>query len=195
MGKKKELKAGGAHTTPPHQGYFHSIVPAQRSPSLLSPVTSMEEGGLSVSPRVLAPVDSWLLTCHLPQSSGFSPSAGASCVPPPPCPLPSHPFSFHACWLRAPPSLAPSAANLSLCPVFATFPLPRPPVRSALRTPDGGLRGPNGGCPPVSPWVPATQARPTVGFSVTFMRQWYWMGLQDATSPKHNGGRTFQKAL
>lgn len=124
---KSELKAGcgPCHPDPP------KMYP-QQSPSLLPPVTPREERGMS-GPRVLAPVGSWLpLTCHLAQSSGFSPSAGASCVPPPPHPLPSHPFSFHACWLRAPPSSAPSAANLSLCPVFATFPLPRPPVRGQL---------------------------------------------------------------
>lgn len=85
--------------------------------------SSHSHGGMRPEPQGLGTCGFWLpLTCHLPQSSGIGPSAGASCVPPPPDPPHSHPFSFHARWLRAPPSSAPSAANLSL-PSVCSIPI------------------------------------------------------------------------
>lgn len=159
--------------------------------------SSHSQGGERLEPQGLGPCGLWLpLTCHLPHPSGISPSAGASCVPPPPHPLRSHPFSFSRLLAKGPSllssicckSVPAQCLQHSHCfyhlsgAVCSVDPLRR-------------ARSPSRGCP-VSPWVPPIQPScPFAIFSITFMRPGASDGYVRLHLTKHDGSSTFQKAL
>lgn len=114
-GPKRSLKQAVVYAaTPTHHRYIHSICPSSppQGPSLLQSLPGKREAGASGSWPL------WTLAApDLPPASPLRLQPLSRCFlrtsSPPILSAPTLSL-FHACWLRAPPSSAPSAANLSL---------------------------------------------------------------------------------